>query len=83
METIDDETTNAAMDFMTRQNRAGKPFFVWVNFTRMRVFTHVRESMRGRTGMPGNEYADGLLEMDGDVARWIHCLVVSVSLRTC
>ena len=47
METIDDETTTAAIDFMQRQGKAGKPFFVWMNTTRMHVFTHVRPAMRG------------------------------------
>uniref|UniRef100_UPI0015C5BFA8 sulfatase-like hydrolase/transferase n=1 Tax=Rhizobium sullae TaxID=50338 RepID=UPI0015C5BFA8 len=45
METIDDETSTAAMDFMDRQVKAKKPFFTWMNATRMHVFTHVRESM--------------------------------------
>jgi arylsulfatase A-like enzyme len=69
METIDDETTSAAMDFIARQVKAGKPFFTWMNFTRMHVFTHVRESMRGQSGMPGNEYADGMIEMDMNVGK--------------
>jgi arylsulfatase len=69
METIDDETSNAAMDFMDRQTKAGKPFFVWMNFTRMHIYTHVRESMRGQSGMPGNEYADGMVEHDQDVGK--------------
>jgi arylsulfatase A-like enzyme len=42
METIDDETTDAAMDFMGRQVRANRPFFCWMNSTRMHLFTHVR-----------------------------------------
>ena len=42
METIDDETTAAAIDFMTRQVKGGKPFFAWMNTTRMHVFTHIR-----------------------------------------
>ena len=69
METIDDETTAAAIDFMGRQVQANKPFFVWMNTTRMHVFTHVRESMRGQSGMPGNEYADGMIEHDNDVGK--------------
>jgi arylsulfatase A-like enzyme len=69
METIDDETTNAAIDFMTRQKNAGKPFFTWMNFTRMHLFTHVRPSMQGQSGMPGNEYADGMIEMDMNVGK--------------
>ena len=57
METIDDETTGAAIDFIQRQARAGKPFFVWMNTTRMHLRTHVRASMRGQaacriTNMP-------------------------------
>ena len=43
METIDDETTAAAIDFMQRQVKASKPFFTWMNTTRMHVFTHVRD----------------------------------------
>jgi len=69
METIDDETTQAAIDFMTKQKNASKPFFCWMNFTRMHAFTHVRESMRGQAGMAGNEYADGMIEMDLNVGK--------------
>ena len=67
METIDDETFAAASDFITRQHTAGKPFFCWMNATRMHAFTHVRDSLRGKSGMPDNEYADGMLEHDYDV----------------
>jgi arylsulfatase len=74
METIDDETTAAAIDFMTRQTRANKPFFTWMNTTRMHAFTHVRESMRGQSGMVGNEYADGMVEHDGDVGKLLKAL---------
>ena len=74
METIDDETTAAAIDFMSRQTKANKPFFVWMNATRMHVFTHVRESMRGQSGMPGNEYADGMIEHDGHVGQLLKAL---------
>jgi arylsulfatase A-like enzyme len=69
METIDDETTAAAIDFMQRQVGANKPFFVWMNTTRMHLFTHVRQSMRGQSGMPDNEYADGMIEHDGDIGK--------------
>jgi len=74
METIDDETTAAAIDFITRQVRANKPFFTWMNATRMHVFTHIRDSMRGQSGMPGNEYADGMVEHDGDVGKILKAL---------
>ncbi|RUM23347.1 arylsulfatase [Rhizobium vallis] len=74
METIDDETTAAAIDFMGRQAKAGKPFFTWMNTTRMHVYTHVREEMKGQSGMPGNEYADGMIEHDGDVGKLLKAL---------
>jgi arylsulfatase A-like enzyme len=69
METIDDETTKACMDFITKQKNAGTPFFSWMNFTRMHIFTHVRPEYRGKSGMPGNEYADGMWEMDQNVGK--------------
>jgi arylsulfatase A-like enzyme len=74
METIDDETTAAAIEFITSQAKAAKPFFVWMNTTRMHVFTHVRPSMLGQSGMPGNEYADGMIEHDGDVGKLLKAL---------
>ena len=74
METIDDETTGAAIDFIQRQAKAAKPFFVWMNTTRMHVYTHVRPSMRGQSGMPDNEYADGMIEHDGDVGKLLKAL---------
>lgn len=74
METIDDETTAAAIDFIDRQVKQKKPFFTWMNTTRMHVFTHVRESMRGASGMAGNEYGDGMVEHDGDVGKLLNKL---------
>ncbi len=74
METIDDETTAAAIDFMKRQVDAGTPFFTWMNTTRMHLFTHVRPEMLGQSGMPGNEYADGMIEHDGDVGKLLKAL---------
>jgi len=67
METIDDETRDACIDFIQRQNKANKPFFCWMNFTHMHLFTHVRPSMVGQSGMPGNLYADAMVEHDNDV----------------
>ncbi len=74
METIDDETTAAAIDFIQRQVKQGKPFFTWMNTTRMHAFTHVRPELRGKSGMPDNEYGDGMLEHDGDVGKLLKTL---------
>ena len=51
METIDDETSAAAIDFMKRQQAAGKPFFCWFNGTRMHLRTHVRADIAAVTPM--------------------------------
>jgi arylsulfatase A-like enzyme len=68
METIDDETSAAAMDFMDRQVKAGKPFFVWMNATRMHFRTHVRAEHRDQPGLTARtEYADGMIEHDAMV----------------
>jgi arylsulfatase len=65
METVDDEFTSAALDFMDRSHAAGKPFFVWFNSTRMHVWTHLSEKWQGKTGY--GLYADGMAEHDHDV----------------
>ncbi|WP_028113398.1 arylsulfatase [Ferrimonas kyonanensis] len=67
METIDDETVAAAMTFMDRSVKAGKPFFVWWNATRMHFRTHVKPELTGSTGL--GEYADGMVEHDSHVGQ--------------
>ena len=75
METVDDETSAAAIDFIQRQSKAGKPFFCWMNTTRMHFRTHVRESMRDKPGINSRtEYADGMIEHDGDVGKLLKAL---------
>ncbi|GJD65690.1 arylsulfatase [Methylobacterium frigidaeris] len=70
METIDDETSTAAIDFMQRQTRAGKPFFCWFNSTRMHFRTHVRADHRDRPGLDSRtEYADGMIEHDATIGQ--------------
>jgi arylsulfatase A-like enzyme len=74
METIDDETSAAAIDFMRRQHNAGKPFFVWFNSTRMHLRTHVRESHRGRYQHGSSEYVDGMIEHDDTIGSLLKAL---------
>ncbi len=70
METIDDETTGACIAYIQKQAQAKQTFFVWMNFTRMHVFTHVRPEYRGKAGLgAGAEYADGMWEMDQNVGK--------------
>ena len=67
METVDEEFLAAAKDFIDRQHKADKPFFVWFNSTRMHVFTHLKKESLGKTGK-GIE-ADGMVEHDGHVGQ--------------
>ena len=51
METMDEEITAGAIDFMERQVKADKPFFCWWNSTKMHVWTHLqRIQPRARLG---------------------------------
>jgi arylsulfatase A-like enzyme len=70
METIDDETSAAAIGFMQRQARANRPFFCWFNSTRMHFRTHVRDSHRDKPGLNSRtEYADGMIEHDATIGQ--------------
>ena len=74
METIDDETSAAAIDFMKRQHAAGKPFFTWFNATRMHLRTHVRAEHRGRYKHGDSEYIDGMMEHDDTIGTLLKAL---------
>ena len=74
METIDDETSAAAIDYMKRQQAAGKPFFCWFNATRMHLRTHVRAAHRGRYKHGDSEYIDGMIEHDETVGTLLKAL---------
>ncbi|HEU0068247.1 MAG TPA: arylsulfatase, partial [Nitrospiraceae bacterium] len=74
METIDDETSAAAIDFMKRQHAAGKPFFTWYNGTRMHLRTHVRSEHRGKYKHGDSEYIDGMIEHDETVGSLLKAL---------
>ena len=65
METVDDETVAATLDFMERAHKSGKPFFAWWNGTRMHFRTHVKPELRGISGQ--DEYGDGMVEHDRHV----------------
>jgi arylsulfatase A-like enzyme len=74
METVDDETSAAAIDFMKREHDAGKPFFCWWNGTRMHLRTHVRAEHRGRYKHGDSEYIDGMIEHDETVGSLLKAL---------
>jgi arylsulfatase A-like enzyme len=67
METVDEEFLNASLDFIDRARRDNKPFFAWVNSTRMHIWTHLKPASGGKTGL--GLVADGMTEHDGQVGQ--------------
>ena len=68
METIDDETTTAAIDFIKRQHESETPFFVWMNTTHM----HFRTTPNRRAWVSGrwqSPYHDTMIDHDNTVGR--------------
>jgi len=43
METVDDEILSCTTKFMDKAQKDGKPFFVWLNPTRMHIITHLSD----------------------------------------
>ncbi len=74
METADEDFENAAEGFIKKQVSSNTPFFVWMCFTHMHVYTHITDAERGQSGMPGNEYADGMVQHDKDVGKLLDLL---------
>jgi arylsulfatase len=46
METVDDEIRDKAIAFMEKAKKDGKPFFVWLNPTRMHIVLTFRKSIK-------------------------------------
>ena len=69
METIDDETTTACVDFIRRQVAADTPFFVWMNMTHMHLRTHTKPESLGQAGLWQSPYHDTMIDHDRSVGR--------------
>jgi len=50
METIDDDVAARSVEFIEKQHKAGKPFFVWMNFTHMHFRTYTKPESIGQGG---------------------------------
>ena len=72
METVDDDTSDRAIEFIRKQHEAGKPWFVWWSGTRMHFRTHVKPELRGISGQ--DEYADGMVEHDMHIGKFLKLL---------
>jgi arylsulfatase len=67
METIDDDIATRAVEFIKRQNSAGKPAFVWVCLTHMHFRTHTKPESIGQSGRFQSPYHDAMIDHDKNV----------------
>jgi arylsulfatase len=67
MKTVDEEFVREALRFMEESKKEDKPFFLWWNSTRMHIWTHLKDSSAGKTGL--GVYPDGMVEHDGMVGQ--------------
>jgi arylsulfatase len=67
METVDEEFTAKALDYLQKRKADGKPFLLWWNATRMHIWTHLKKGAAGKTGL--GVYPDGMVEHDGHVGQ--------------
>src|SRR6201997_732484 len=65
MESIDEEITARAIQWMEQQAKADKPFFLWYNSTAMHFRTHVAEKNLGKSGQ--DPYSDRMVVHDEQI----------------
>jgi arylsulfatase A-like enzyme len=66
METADGEFLTATLDAMDRSVKAGKPFFIWHNTTRMHIWTHLQPKYQTMVAEKGF-YGAGMTELDDNI----------------
>src|SRR5262245_28533781 len=74
METIDDDIADRSVDFIKRRHAAGKPFFLWVNFTHMHLRTRTKPSSLGQSGRWQSPYHDTMIDHDKNVGTVLKAL---------
>jgi arylsulfatase A-like enzyme len=72
METIDEEITAGALDWMEKQVNADKPFFLWYNSTAMHFRTHLADKNRGKSGQ--DDYSDRMVTHDEQIGEMLNKL---------
>ncbi|MFZ0827821.1 MAG: arylsulfatase [Verrucomicrobiia bacterium] len=69
METVDGDIRDFAINFMDKAQKDGKPFFCWINPTRMHIVTHLSpkyEALRNSENGWSMEEA-GMAQLDDDI----------------
>ena len=77
METVDDDTSDRAIDFIERAEKAGTPWFVWWSGTRMHFRTHVSDERIAscKAQYPrADEYTCGMVEHDMHIGKFLEKL---------
>ena len=74
METCDDDFVANASRFITDANKAGTPFFVWVNTTHMHLRTHTKPESLGQAGPHQSPYHDTMIDHDKNVGELLDLL---------
>jgi len=69
---IDDEFADSAVQWITEQADAGRPWFAWFNTSRMHIWTRLKPESEGVTGL--GLYPDGMTEHDQHVGRLLDLL---------
>lgn len=66
METVDNEILANTFKFMDKAKTDGKPFFIWLNPTRMHVFTHLSDHYRKMMDSKNSWYVEeaGMAQLD-------------------
>ncbi|MCC7421981.1 MAG: arylsulfatase [Planctomycetaceae bacterium] len=67
METIDDDIAERSAEYIKRQAKDDKPFFIWVNFTHMHARTHPKPGSVGQAGQWQSVYHDVMIDHDKNV----------------
>ena len=69
METVDDEIRDKALAFLDKAKADGKPFFLWLNPTRMHIVTHLSPKYQAlRNSKNGwSIHEAGMAQMDDDI----------------
>ncbi len=76
METVDDEILDHALKFVDKARKDDKPFFLWLNPTRMHVVTHLSPKYQGRRNSENgwSVYEGGMSQLDdivGSVMKYL------------
>src|SRR5499426_625007 len=74
METCDDDFAERSVDFLKRQKAAGKPVFLWVNFTHMHLRTHSKPECIEHSGRWQSPYHDTMIDHDKNVGTILKAL---------